>query len=458
MKRIAKRGIFLWLICAAFIGGLVFLTVSLAVNSDKWVMKYYNAHVYSDGELVGAGTVYDRNGVVLAETKNGERQYSENKKVRLSTLHVIGDPKGFISTGVQSNYQAELTGYKLLYGVYNIKKYGKGNDMKLTIDSEICNVAYDALNGRKGTVGVMNYKTGEIICAVSSPSYDVNNIPSDINTSSKYEGAYINRLFSGMYTPGSTFKLVTAASAIENIADINEREWTCNKIYKVPSGGKIECNGNHGKQNFEEALANSCNVAFAQIAIELGEERLSQTVNELGLTKSVSIGKIKSSVGEFDIKDKSDEDIGWAGIGQFTTMLSPIALLRMTGAIANGGTAVNPYIVTSFATQAGEALNLDLNMQGEQLFEKTTADKLKSMMRNNVMSNYGDYNYKGLSLCAKSGTAQIDNIASHDTAWFIGFCDDEKIPYCFVVIIEHGGFGSSNAGPVANKVLQALVD
>ena len=80
------------------------------------------------------------------------------------------------------------------------------------------------------------------------------------------------------------------------------------------------------------------------------------------------------------------------------------------------------------------------------------------LLRNNVKTQYGDYNYEGLHLCAKSGTAQIDNIDSHNTAWFVGFMDDEEHPYAFVVLVEYGNSGSQTAGPIANKVLQALVN
>ena len=222
MRMITKRGIFLWILSALFVVGLVFMTVSLVNNGDEWVMKRFNRHMYSDGTLIGAGTIYDKNDKKLAETVKGERKYSDDATVRKATLHIVGDPKNFISTGVQSAFDTKLTGYSILFGVYNIERYGRGNDMKLTIDSDICKVAYQALDGRKGTVGVVNYKTGDLICSVSSPSYDVENVPDTLNTSSQYEGVYINRLLSAQYVPGSTFKIVTAICAIENIDDIYE--------------------------------------------------------------------------------------------------------------------------------------------------------------------------------------------------------------------------------------------
>lgn len=463
MKMITKRGIFLWIMSLAFVVGLVFMTVSLVQNGDTWVMKRFNHHVYSNGELIGAGTIYDKDGDVLAETKDGDRIYSDSATTRKSTLHVVGDPKNFISTGVQSVYSARLTGYSLLFGVHNIQKYGKGNDLKLTIDRDICDDAYKALDGRKGTVGIVNYKTGEIVCSVSSPSYDVEDVPDNLLTSERYEGVYINRLLDAHYVPGSTFKLVTAICAIENIPDIYSREWVCNGEYQPESGVAIKCNANHGKHiNFNDALAKSCNSTFAQIAIELGQEKLATTAKELGIGSAVTVsGTIDSYAGHFDTTDKIKlgvDALGWTGIGQGNTRIAPITMLRIVSAVANGGTAVSFNIVDSLANQAGKALDFTLPSNQLSMMNSDVAAKLKKMMRYNVTNHYGESRYKGLNLCAKSGTAQIDSNENHNIAWFVGFMDDSEHPYAFVVVIENGNSGSQTAGPVAKRLLTKLVE
>ena len=459
MKMITKRGIFLWILSALFIAGIVFLTVSFVKNGDDWAMKRYNRHLYSNGELIGAGTITDANDKVLAQTVDGEREYAKNQTTRKSTLHVVGDPKNFISTGVQSAFDSNLTGYNLLFGVYNIERYGRGNDMKLTIDSEICNAAYEALNGRKGTIGIVNYKTGDIICSVSSPSFDVNSVPDNLETSEYYEGVYINRLLSAHYVPGSTFKIVTAICAIENIPDIYERTWECHGAYQPEKGVEITCNANHGgKINFKNALAKSCNSAFAQIAIELGEDKLNETAKELGIGSTIKIsGKIEAFGGNFKLKNSADDLLGWTGIGQGDTRIAPITMLRIVSAIANGGEAVSFNLVDDFANQAGKALNITLPTNKVTLMSEDTASQIKKMLRYNVKEQYGDYNYSGLSLCAKSGTAQIDSNENHNIAWFTGFMDDEKNPYAFVVVVENGNSGSQTAGPIANRILQKVV-
>ncbi len=460
MKMITRRGLFLLVLVVAFLGGLGFLTYSFVSDGAKWAMQPYNYDLYYNGDLIAAGTITDSNGTVLAETVDGKRVYNEDKTTRKSTLHTVGDTKGFISTGVQSTYKSKLIGYNPLNGIYSIVKNGSGNNMELTINSDVCDVAYDALSDYKaGCVGVVNYKTGEIVCMVSTPSYDPMNKPSDIDTNDIYSGAYINRLLSGMYTPGSTFKIVTAICAVENIPDIQSRTFECKGEYDA-GGTPIECNGYHGTISFNDALAKSCNSAFAQIAIELGPEKLAKTAEQLGLTSAVSVsGNITSSTGRFFLeKGDANDYIGWTGIGQGDTLVSPVAMLRLVSAIANDGSVPSFNIVNSFATKAGKALDFDFISRNTQLLSSETADVMKNMMRYNIVEQYGDYNYEGLNLCAKSGTAQIDAVDSHNTAWFVGFMDDEQNPYAFVVLVEHGNSGSQTAGPIANRVLQALVN
>lgn len=457
MKMITKRGIFLWIMSILFVVGIVFMTVSLVTNGDTWVMKRFNHHVYSNGELVGAGTIYDADGEVLAETVDGERVYSESKTTRKATLHIVGDQKNFISTGVQSIYDAKLTGYNLLFGVYNIERFGKGNDLTLTIDRDICDIAYEALNGKKGTVGVVNYKTGDIICSVSSPSYDPMDIPYDLETNEDYEGVYINRLISAHYVPGSTFKIVTAVCALENWDDALTREWKCEGKYQPKKGVAITCEGYHGTVDLEEAFAKSCNSAFAQIAIELGEAKLRETAEKLGIGTPVSInGEINSFGGKFDVTGVADDKLGWTGVGQGDTRLAPITMLRIASAIANGGSVPSFNIVKGLANQAGDKLNIQIPANTTKLLEPDIADKIGKLMANNGKVQYNDVVDKSLKVCAKTGTAQIDEIDEHNIAWFVGYMEDEEYPYAFVVTVENGGSGHYSAAPIANKVLKAI--
>ncbi len=461
MKLITRRGIILWVLCALFVIGIIILTASLVKNGSVWVMKSYNRHVYSNSQLIAAGDITDCNGTVLSKTEDGERVYSSDRDTRLATLHAVGDKTGFISTGIQTEFKSELVGYNILNGVYSIKQNG-GNDIELTIDADICKTALSALGSYKGTIAVANYLTGDIICMVSTPTYDVNNIPSNLTTSDEYDGVFINRFLTGLYTPGSTFKLVTAISAIENFGpDIVDSTYTCDGILDVDGieEDNIICNATHGTLTFEQALAKSCNSSFAQIAIKLGAGKLRKTATDLGFKSSFTInGKIDTAESLFSLKKSAaDATVGWTGIGQGDTLITPASMLRLMCAIANGGKAVSFNLVSKITDSSGISINYSAVSAEDELMDSETASIMKDLMRNNVKTQYGDYNYSGLSLCAKSGTAQIDDVTAHNTAWFVGFMDDEDNPYAFVVVAEYGNSGSQTAGPMANKVLQAIV-
>ena len=290
MRITSKRALAIYALIGAFLIGVVFLIGSFAVNGETWALKRFNQHLFTGGSLTSAGTIYDTKGVILAQTKDGERIYNDSRRIRKATLHMVGDTAGYISTGIHTIFRSELTGYNLVDGVYRLMEDGEGNNIRLTINAELCATALDALGDRKGTVGVYNYKTGEILCMVSSPTYDPERKPTDIDTdkTGKYDGIYLNRFLSGVYTPGSTFKTITAISAIDNIPDIFTQKFTC-KGKMQTSGGVIYCNEEHGHGTitFEQALNRSCNVAFAQIAIQLGAEKLTATAQQLGDRKSV---------------------------------------------------------------------------------------------------------------------------------------------------------------------------
>lgn len=460
MKTISRRAWILYALALAFLSGLCFLSYTLFTNADSWAMKKANRHLYSGSTLTAAGAITDETGAVLADTADGKRIYNDDKAVRTATLHVVGDSEGYIATGVQTAYKDTLTGYNLVDGIYDIKKYGKGNDIQLSVNAELCVTAYEALGKNKGTVGVMNYKTGKLVCVVSKPSFDIQNKPTENINNDKtgaYDGVYLNRFFSGVYTPGSTFKVITAASAIDNISDIDSQTFKCKGSFSV-DGGSVKCLDTHGTVSFERALNVSCNSAFAQIALQLGTEKLQATADSLGFNQSYSIGNIRLAKSRFDLSAASQLDLGWAGVGQYTTLVNPCHMLMITGAIANNGQAVNPYLISEITTQKGKTAFEAEPVAGQQMFSANTAHKLQEMLRSNVKNYYGDGKFKGLEMCGKTGTAEVSSEegGAKPHAWFIGFSSREDLPYAIVVVVENGGGGSSVAIPVANKTMQKV--
>lgn len=457
MKTLSKRAWILYLLAISFVVGACILFYTFFTNADSWAMKKANRHIYSSGTLTTAGAIYDETGAVLAKTVDGKRTYNKDKTIRTATLHIVGDSQGYIASGVQTSYKDVLTGYDFVNGIYDLKKYGKGSDITLTVNAELCKTAYEALGSNKGTVGVYNYKTGELLCVVSKPSYDIANKPTESINNDKtgeYDGVYLNRFFSGVYTPGSTFKVITAACAIDNISDIDSQTFKCTGEHKV-DGGSVKCMSTHGTINFEKALNQSCNSAFAQIAIQLGAEHLTDTVNSLGFGKSFKVGNIKLAKSSFDLTGANNLDIGWAGIGQYTTRVNPCHMLMITGAIANGGTSPNVYFVKSITSPTGKVKQAQTSYL-EPMFSQSTASKLNDMLRSNVVNYYGDGKFSNLKMCGKTGTAEVssedDGLAPH--AWFIGYSQREDLPLAIVVVVENGGGGSSVAIPVASKTMK----
>ncbi len=459
MRITSKRALAIYALIGAFLVGVVFLIGGFVLNGETWALKRFNQHLFTGGSLTSAGTIYDTNGTILAQTKNGERVFNDSSRIRKATLHMVGDTAGYISTGIHSIFRSELTGYNLIDGVHRLKEDGEGNNITLTLNADVCATALDALGGRKGTVGVYNYKTGEILCMVSSPTYDPERKPTDIDTdkTGKYDGIYLNRFLSGVYTPGSTFKIVTAISAIDNIPDIFTQKFTC-KGKMQTNGGVIYCNekSGHGTLTFEQALNKSCNVAFAQIALQLGAEKLTATAEQLGFNQAMQMDGINIAISKFDLSGADERGIGQAGLGQHTTLVNPYHMLTIMGAIANGGTPVTPYVVKSITTPGGLTLKKGSANTGKAYLSASTASKMVELMRSNTIHFYGDSRFpSGMQICGKTGTGEVGgDKAPH--AWFVGFSQNPATPYAFVVVVENGGSGYQQAIPIANKVLAAI--
>lgn len=214
----------------------------------------------------------------------------------------------------------------------------------------------------------------------------------------------------------------------------------------------VTCPSAHGKVTLEQALANSCNVAFAQISLELGADRLQKYADLAGFNSRLDIDGIKTAAGKVDVRDVEGADLAWAGIGQYTNTANPLNFMAYMGAIANDGVRITPRILAD----QGIFSFITTSVEKKRVLSAETAETLGKMMRNNTISAYGEGNFKGLELCAKTGTAEVGG-GEQPHAWFAGYLDREDFPLAFVVIIENGISGSRAAAPVAANVLQAAV-
>ncbi len=427
MKKITNRAVSLLLIAALIIVGLVAYTLRYLDRGQDWALAFARQNSGS------SGTVLDRSGLLLAAFGPDGTRYAEDPAVRTACYAVTGDFLGRSGTGALSCLWQELYGFSPVTGTTHASE----NELRLTVDASLCRSAYEALAGRRGAVMLMDYRSGEVLCMVSSPAVD------PLDEGEPPEGAYLNRCLSSCFTPGSIFKLVTAAAAIETVPNMDSRRFWCGGDTEI-AGVRINCSGEHDAQSFEDALANSCNVAFAEITIKVGQDNMLSHARAYGLLDGHTLDGIPSAAGSYPQDFLGDPELAWSGIGQSTDLVNPYAMLRFVAAIANGGVLAEPHLI---AGRSGPYT---------RLVKEDTAKKLGAMMNYNVVSHYdGANSFPGLSLCAKTGTAELGDGSSH--AWFVGYLLDERHPYAFVVLVENGGGGLYTAGPVANTLLQAAV-
>ena len=436
-------GLFLLLL----LGGLLFFVWEYMTQAESWVSFSGSPHLYNSSNI-GCGTITDRSGNLLLDISQG-RTYSDDANTRKSTLHWLGDKKGFISASTVSTYAASMVGYDRINGVYNASD--EGGNARLTLSAKVQNAALEAMGNRKGTVGVYNYKTGEILCALTTPTYDPENVP-DIagDTTGAYDGVYLNRFLQSAYVPGSIFKIVTLSAALDCVPGIEDMTFPCRG--KIEYGTEaVTCEKAHGTQTLKQAFANSCNCAFAQIAEKVGKNNMVEYVKQFQVTQKLSFDGSTTAAGNYDISDTGAVSFAWSCIGQHSDLVNPARYMTFMGAIAGRGVAAEPYLMAK-VTNGGDTTYEAKTKKTDRLMSESVADTVAAYMRNNVKTVYGDGNFGGLPVCAKSGTSQLGG-DQKSNAMFAGFVDSEQYPLAFIVVVENGGYGSHTCVPVISKVL-----
>ncbi len=447
MNRIAGRaGIALLLVLLLLVGFGLFV-FEYVTQANSWVVFDGSPHVYNGGNI-GCGIVVDRDGVPLLDLSDS-RTYAQTEAVRRSTVHWLGDRQGSISAPALSHYAGELIGFDILNGVYS---YGTtGGTAELTLSAEVQQAALEAMGSYKGTVGVYNYKTGELLCSVTTPNFDPDNLP-DVaaDTTGTYDGLYVNRFTQSTYIPGSIYKIVTLAAALETIPDIMEQKFQCRGTYTI-GNQEVTCEDRHYNQDVKMAFRNSCNCAFAQIAQQLGAETLTRYVEQFQITEPVTFDGITTAKGKFDLTQASEYSVAWSGIGQYTDLINPCRFMTFVGAIAAGGGGVTPHLVEKVTSDGITSYQAKTHKE-QRLMSASTAEKLQEMMAFNVTDKYGSENFPGLTVCAKTGTAEVGG-GKKPNAMLAGFVMDEEYPLAFIVAVEDGGYGREICVPILSKVL-----
>ena len=451
--------IVLFLVLGAYIG------YTVTTNGTRWFVSSYNPVLKQQKENVKAGSILDRNYVVLAESDDdGDRIHNKDATVRKAMSHTVGDPYGIASAGIESFHAKYLLGFSgnIFERIYQSITMDKriGDNVVCTVDSKLAAYIYDKMGDRSGAVVVMNYKTGEILASVSTPGFDPKTIkePSEDDTGSQL----VNRATMGKYTPGSVFKLVTAAAVLEYKPELADKTYTCTGEVDYGEDGKVTCSGGavHGELDLNGAVTKSCNCVFAQIAEDLGQSNLKKMAEKLGYNEDFLFDDLMIYQSSYDLSDARDIDYAWSSVGQYKDTASPMHVCMITSAIANDGVMMEPKLIKSVMNYRNfEYIKMTSNTY-RRCMSQQTAEQLQEMMVNAVKNGTGkSAAVKGVTVAGKTGTAEVsDNKETKPHAWFTGFIQDEEYPYAIVVMIENAGGGGSQAAPIAASVLKKTME
>ncbi len=443
--------ILLFVFVFMFAGLITYLAYAETSFGERWFASPYNPRIQNL-----KADILDRTGITLVHSEDGKTEYVEDKGQRRATAHIVGDEYGY-SYGAQTMYSTYLYGFdKDTIGKIQDVITGDesaGSDVTLTIDAALCETAYNAMGDYDGAVVVMNYRTGEILASVSTPTFD----PSDMEKFMEGggESELVNRAFSGLYPPGSTFKLVTASALIENGLESFETE--CDGSTKI-SGKKIACTDEHGDVDLKKAISKSCNVYFAEAAQELGGSDLAAITNKYLFNDNMRFNDLVMAKSVFD-KPTGSIDLAWSSIGQYHDLITPLHACMVAGAIANNGEMMEPKLLLSVSGGAVSGYMFAPGVTARPI-KSDTADKLTEMMIECVKSGTGKKAaVKGVAVAGKTGTAEVAGEEGNQShAWFAGFIDVEDHPLCIAVVLEYAGSGGSHAAPVAHDVLAKALD
>lgn len=452
---------FFGVLFAALIGYLGYFT---ATSEQEMINNSYNSRQEILLSRNYRGTIYSRDGEVLAETRLDDDQ-EESRVYPYGKLfaHAVGyATKG--RTGVESlaNYYLINTNTSLANKAANdiAGLKNPGDSVYTTLDVDLQQVADEQLNIYKGAIVVTEVSTGKILAMVSHPGFDPNEIGQiwDSLVEDEDSSVLLNRVTQGQYPPGSTFKIVTALEYIrENPDTYNDYSYQCNGYFSSGTG-RINCyhGTNHGLVDFETSFAKSCNSSFANIGVNLEQEAFEETLEELLFNKPLPIAFPYSESKANVVDQVSMNELMQTAIGQGRTQISPIHLNMITSAIANGGILMKPYVVDRVENDAGRIIKSFQPSAYGSLMTQGEAELLKGLMESVVEEGTGR-KLSGLSYTAagKTGSAEYNDVKEDSHAWFTGFAPVEQPEICVTIIVEGAGSGGDYAVPIARRIFDA---
>lgn len=481
----AIRKVF-WLYALLFVILVVYLLKISIYDSNSFVANTFNPRLSQGEEGIKRGSILDINGDVIAESvqkQDGsyERVYHNSQ----AYAHVVGYmEKGKAGVESKYNFRLEDISFELFQRIGGL--FGneiEGNNIVLTIDNRLQETAYDYLQGQRGAIVALEPSSGKILAMVSNPAFDSNTVGAmweELNSDDE-NSPLMNRAAQGLYPPGSTFKIVTSAAGYEYDEDSTELEMNCSGEKKF-GHSIMHCYNNnaHGQEDIAEAFAKSCNTFFATMGEMIGGEALRKTAEDFGFNADISF-PLEYSRSCFEVNaDSNQSEIVETSIGQGKTLVTPLFMAMITGAVANNGMIMNPYIVDHSETPWGGVRNKTIPSAYKQAISPDTAYAIKDLMidvvkygtatnaafsvsgktHNSVSSDSAVSSgavgrYSGpITVAGKTGTAE--NIGE-DHSWFVAFAPAEDPQIAVAVILENAGKGSK-AIPAARDIMKEYIE
>lgn len=450
-----------------FLGLIVYVAYFQAVESGKYLKGEYSMYDKRQekmAEQVLRGSILASDGSVLAETQV-DAEGNETRIYPYDGLfaHTVGYEE-YGGSGLESSrgrdlLQSHADPLAQLQSDLNEEKK-QGDNLVTSLSVNLQQTAYDALGDNKGAVIVLEASTGRILADVSKPGFNPNTLDEDWDAliSDDSGSPLLNRALQGQYPPGSTFKVVTALAYYREHGTFDDFQFTCEGEY-TENGFAIHCAGNtvHGQENFADALANSCNCAFAHMGVELGADALTEAAESLyfnqELPGSIGLPAVDSSfsLGNYDGAPLTMQ----TSIGQGNTLATPLQMAMVAQAVANDGKIMVPTIVDRTETYTGAVVDRTEQKVLTQAMTSEEASLLKEMMHGVVTrgsaSSLSDLPW---NIAGKTGTAEYGN-EGNAHAWFIGFSDTGSSDIVVAVIVEGGQSGSAVAVPIARTIFES---
>jgi peptidoglycan glycosyltransferase len=420
--------------------------------SGKWISSSYNPRLREKRSTVIPGSIYDADGLELAGSSYSQRTYNENDDIRLATAHVIGDIYGFSPLGVETTQGAWLLGFneKLSDRIKRILlgETEHGNDITLTIDADLNVKIAEQFDDLSGAAAVINYKTGEIVSMVSMPTFDLKDIDVNLENGGADAESLSNRVLQGQYYPGELFKIVSAASFMENL-DLSANSYECEGKLSLEEGS-IYCEKVHGTQTFEEVIANYCECSIASLSLEVGAKKLLRTAEKLGFNYQFLFSDIVLYESSLSMNSMTDDfELAQAGLGEQGITVTPMHMAMLYGAVANGGKMMPLKLVSDIEGQEDYSTNDTLRIS----FDYAVSEKIDEIL---MMDETSDIS--GITACGT--TAHLTHVTEYynTLSWYAGYISEEAYPYSIAIVLEDCDEKEKKAKEIAEYIYKQLIE